>query len=79
MNPLRIRGRKSGVTEKGSDYGIVQCDNISFHITVCRGDQAIVEVFDSAPNQQFLDDQIQRLESELIDTLDIPQLTSGSI
>jgi len=79
MNHLNIRGRKSGVTEKGSDYGIVQCDNTSFHITVCRGDQAIVEVFDSAPNQQFLDEQIQRLEAELIGTLDTPQLTSGSV
>lgn len=61
--------KKSGKTEKGSEYVILQDAPASFHVSVQNGDFVIYEHFQTPPNLEFLENNILLLEEELLSTL----------
>lgn len=65
IHPLYI-AKKSDSTEKGSRYVILQDSPTSFHVSVQRGDKAIYEHFERPESMDFLLNQINVLEEELM-------------
>lgn len=72
IHPLYI-AKKSDSTKKGSRYVILQDSPTSFHVSVQRGDKVIYEHFERPESMDFLLNQINVLEEELLQT---PKLIS---
>ena len=58
--------RKTGKTELGSRYGVLQDDVTSVHVTLQRGNSVIYEHFDDVTSEDILMKHIAYLEDELI-------------
>lgn len=68
MRQPLYHAKKTGTTEKGSRYTILQDGPTSFHMSVQNGDNLIYEHFESPENLEYLDTQVTKLEEELLST-----------
>lgn len=59
------QAKKTGKTEAGSWYVMLQDGPASFHVSVGKGDYIIYEHFQDPPNIEYLDNNILLLEKEL--------------
>jgi hypothetical protein len=60
------QAKKTGTTEAGNSYIILQDGPKSFHVSVMIKDHLIYEHFEDPPNLEFLDNGILTLEKELV-------------
>jgi hypothetical protein len=61
--------KKSGKTDKGNEYTILQISPTSFAISVQSDNDVICDTLDSPPNLEFIEANILSLETELLATL----------
>ena len=60
------QAKRTGKTESGSWYVMLQDGPASFHISVGKGDNVIYDYFLNPPNIEFLDNNVLLLEQELL-------------